>query len=165
MKKIIRLMILTVSFISNSCQLPPSPNEPFYCKINGKIFRPEKDNSPFGGIGVSPLRINWEKGEGWFYLDAKNGNNYVSFSIKLPASEEMKEMEFNLTPTDTKINAVYSNNIRQSNSTYLKSISGNFKITKASTNKISGTFEFKTIDKSNKEYIISNGQFNSLSYH
>jgi hypothetical protein len=164
MKKIIGLMILSVSFIITSCQLPPSPNEPFYCKINGKIFRPEKDSSPFGGVGVSPLKIELDKKYNWIYISATRNQDYVSLKIKLDANNSIEKGEYILKEDLTDTHITYSTNIKQSNSDYLQSNSGKLIITQVKNSQIWGTFEFKTKNKAGTEFLITNGQFNALRY-
>ncbi|WP_165372104.1 hypothetical protein, partial [Emticicia agri] len=52
------------------------PKEEFFCRVNGEKFRPEKDDSPVGGIGSDPLKVSWNR-------QSKNLSIYVRGKGKL----------------------------------------------------------------------------------
>ena len=79
-----KYLILLLPFIFFACKKTINPKkEAFYCKINGKEFIPEIDKSPIGGVGSNPLKISWDKINGWFYINALNRPNFVGIIIKL----------------------------------------------------------------------------------
>jgi hypothetical protein len=158
MKRITAFFLFGVLIISNSCQLPPSPNEPFYCKINGKAFRPGKDTSPFGGIGVSPLRYSKEFDLGWYYIIASNSPREVSLSIKLNPNEVIHEGEYILGNDLKQSTGNFYENANQSNAIRLVSSTGKLTITRLKNSRLSGAFEFKTKNKAGTEFLITNGQ-------
>ena len=165
MKKL--FLVLAINYLALSCDRINPKTEPFYCKINGKKFIPETDNSPFGGIGSSPLKISRDLQYGWLYIEALNRPQSVSISIKLDANEVISVKEY-----------ILSNDIKTSTGSYyydilasskdrerLLSSTGKINITKIEGKKIWGTFEFKTKStKINQEFDITDGRINGISY-
>lgn len=163
MKTLFFSIILWVFCIS--CDRINPKNEPFYCKINGKQFIPETDNSPIGGVGSTPLKVEWDKVNSWFYITALNTPNYVALIIKLPQNETIKVGEYLLGNDLKGTKASYSYNSSSPISEYVVSYSGKIIVTKVEGTLISGTFDFKTKSvKTNTEFDITEGQFNNLRY-
>jgi Family of unknown function (DUF6252) len=164
MKRITAFFLFVVLIISNSCQLFVSPSEPFYCKINGKAFRPGKDTSPIGGVGSSPLRVEMDSQNHWFYISTRNSPEYLSIVIKLNNDNIIEVGEYKLDKGSSVVRATYTYDYT-SDAEFLDSESGKLILTKVSNNSVWGTFEFKTkSDKLKKDFIITKGQFNALRY-
>ncbi len=155
-------LIFILPFILFACKKNINPSkQAFYCKINGKEFIPEKDNSPIGGVGSSPLKISWDKQNGWFSIYAVNTPEFVGLTIKLLPNEPIIMTEY-LLSNDLKGSKGYYS---YDNTEDIISSSGKIIITKIESTKFWGTFEFKTKSlKTNQEYTISEGQFNNLSF-
>ena len=142
------------------------PKETFYCKVNGEKFRPDKDNSPIGGIGSDPLRVQFDKENGWLSILVRKLPNSMTLIIKVAPNETLKLDDFLFT-NDVKLSKAYYNlNYAEQNAVALISQSGTFKITKIDGYNLSGTFEFTCKSaKTGKEYKITDGQFNDISYY
>jgi Family of unknown function (DUF6252) len=165
MKNILIIIIFSTFFAGCGWFKPATPPKVFYCKINGVEFVPELDNSPIGGVGSSPLKVNRDLVNGWFYIQAVNRPNYVSLRIKLPPNTDLTTGEYNLKTELNSSSGVYSYNSTSSQSEYLNSTSGKLIITKIEGTTIWGTFEFSTKStKTNTDYIISKGEIIALRY-
>jgi hypothetical protein len=163
-----KYLIFLLPFIFFACKKTINPKkEAFYCKINGKDFIPEVDKSPIGGVGSSPLKISWDRTNGWLYIDALNRPENVSLYLKLNPNEEITVKEYSLENDLKKSTGNYYYNIlaEPQDKERLLSTTGKVIITKIEGTTIWGTFEFKTKStKTNQEYTISEGQFNELRY-
>ena len=162
----IKYLIFSIPFLFFGCKTKINPKkESFYCKINGKEFIPEVDKSPVGGVGSSPLKIEWDKVNNWFYISALNTPNYISIKIKLPSNESISLGEFIIGSSMNSTKATYAFDSSGPVSEYLLSTSGKVIITKIVGTSIWGSFEFKTKNsKTNTEYNITEGQINELRY-
>ena len=164
MKKLVVFLLLT--FCLNACNsLPPSPNEPFFCKINGKNFRPEKDSSPIGGIGSDPLRITYQENDGTLFINARNSPKETTVFIVFP-NKLVKTGKFELKNDINSSKGVLSLQNDDGPVENINASIGSCIITTIENKKITGTFEFtcKSI-KSGKEYKITKGCFNNLEYY
>jgi Family of unknown function (DUF6252) len=160
MKNILTAIILV--FGLSACNWrPPSPNEPFYCKVNGKNFRPEKDTSPIGGIGADPLSVTYNPSTGGLAIYARSESKFVGVRIIFP-DKVVKVGRYNLTLDKTTSVGLFSKNNNDSNPTDLISETGEVNITKLDNKIISGEFNF--VCKNSKEYKITKGCFNKLTY-
>jgi hypothetical protein len=163
-----KYLIFLLPFIFFACKKTINPKkEAFYCKINGKDFIPEVDKSPIGGVGSSPLEVEWDRQNGWFYISALNRPQYISIKIKLPPNISISTGEyiFSDIPNITKATYSYNSTAELKDKEFLNSSSGKVIITKIVGGTIWGTFEFKTKSiKTNQEYTITEGQFNELRY-
>ena len=164
----IKHLIFAIPFLFFGCKTKIDPKkEAFYCKINGKEFIPEVDKSPIGGIGASPLKISWDRTNGWLYINALNRPQWVGISIKLLPNVEISEGEYTLASNiKTSTGDYYYNTLAEPQDIErLLSTSGKVIITKIVGTTIWGTFEFKTKSiKTNQEYSITEGQFNESRY-
>ena len=164
----IKYLIFAIPFLFFGCKTKIEPKkEAFYCKINGKEFIPEVDKSPIGGIGASPLEVEWDRQNGWFYISALNRPQYVSIKIKLPPNISISTGEYIFSDITNVTKATYSYNstAELKDKEFLNSTSGKIIITKIVGTTIWGTFEFKTKSiKTNQEYSITEGQFNESRY-
>jgi Family of unknown function (DUF6252) len=157
---------LFITLCLTACNwLPPSPNEPFYCKVNGKNFRPEKDTSPVGGIGSDPLRISWDKITGRLFITSRNSPEEISLVIVFP-NKDIVIGEFKLENQKGFSSGVIIPDNDKIPNEQIVSSSGKVIISKIKGYEISGTFEFtcKSLN-SGKEYKITKGCFNKLTYY
>lgn len=161
MKNIIAVLFLT--YCLSSCNwIPPGPNAPFFCKINGKNFRPEKDTSPIGGIGSDPLNVTVDEKDGGITIYVRNDPNFIGITL-IP---ENKILEKGIFKVNNKHIGIFSPDRTANNVDYIVAQNGNFEITKLGDKKISGTFEFTCKStKTSKEYKITKGCFNNLTYY
>jgi hypothetical protein len=144
------------------------PKEDFYCRVNGDKFRPDEDNSPIGGIGTSPLRVSLDRNYNWLYIEARKSPQSVTILIKLNQDNLIKENEYSLENNTTKTFATYYTDYTALPSVRERLIStkGILRITKVDGYNLSGTFEFTCKSaKTGKEYKITKGEFNNLSYY
>lgn len=159
MKKItFALLILTIS----SCSIfePKPESEKFYCKINGKAWRPEKATF----TSRPPITAEWFK-NGNFGISAYNVNQNITIGIKLGMNIPLEIKTYELQNQASGNNGYYYYDTSTLPREQLTSKSGNIKITKIDANSISGTFEFKTYsDIKKKECNITKGQFNNLLF-
>ncbi|MFT4805633.1 MAG: hypothetical protein ACI9YE_002855 [Psychroserpens sp.] len=164
MKALILSLILSLSL--SSCEWIKSlgPEEPFFCKINGEKFRPQKDDSPIGGWGSKPLNVEWKKEDSLLAIGVRNNPYFVGFNIKF-SSKVIEKGDYQLTSNLTKSIGFFTPDRNSGNVKYNVSSTGVFRITKVENLKIWGTFEFVCQDSiSKKEYKITEGEFNNLSY-
>ena len=142
------------------------PKETFYCKVNGEKFRPEKDNSPIGGIGSDPLRVQFNKDTGVLFISVRDSPREISFII-LTGQTTLKPSEHILTNEIPKTKAYFTpDNSADKVPEDIISNSGKFIINKIDGYNISGTFEFTCKSaKTGKEYKITEGEFNDISYY
>jgi len=163
MKNLIK--IIYAILLLSSCQLfsPRPETEAFYCKINGKGWRPEKKTLPT--VSANPLSAEWNKKANGFNILASNGKEYIWLLLKVE-SQGIELKEYTLFPELGKsVGYFNSNNQSQFILENIISKSGKVVITKISNNEISGTFEFNTYDNIKKKtYKITKGQFNDLIY-
>ena len=162
----IKYLIFAIPFLFFGCKTKIDPKkEAFYCKINGKEFIPEVDKSPIGGVGSSPLKISWDRTNGWFYINALNRPNFIGVIIKLSPNQDIVEGEYLLSNDLKGSKGYYSPDSSAPSPEDLISASGKVIITKIVGTTIWGTFEFKTKSiKISQEYSITEGQFNELRY-
>lgn len=168
MKNIISTLLLAILLSSCSWFGSLKPKETFYCKINGIAFRPEKDNSPIGGIGTDPLKVTWDKTYNWLYIQARETPQLLSISIKLSPNEFVSEKEYLFENDLKKTSANYylDYTLDPTKRELLISNSGKIIITKIDGYNLSGTFEFTCKSaKTGIEYKITNGEFNNISYY
>lgn len=142
------------------------PKETFYCKVNGEKFRPERDTSPVGGIGSDPLRVQFDKDTGVLFISVRNSPKEISF-IVLTNQTTLKVSEYALTNDISKSKAYFTpDNSSDKIPEDIISSEGKFSITKIDGYNLSGTFNFscKSV-KTGKEYKITEGEFNDISYY
>lgn len=157
-----QILFLTLIFSLISCKMfnPKPESEDFFCRINGKAFRPEPKSYSLPPQLTSEL----SKNDGRFIIRAINGAK----SIKL-----FLQLEPNTFPNVGSYS--FSNDTKNNHSIYYyeysdltkKAISknGTLEITKIEGNTISGTFVFEAYSEQNKKtYNIKYGQFNDLDF-
>ncbi|UBM58097.1 hypothetical protein LAG90_14925 [Marinilongibacter aquaticus] len=165
MKKILFTLILSLALQSCDWIKSLGPEETFFCKINGQKFRPDKDNSPIGGWGSKPLEAKWIMDDSLLTIGVRNNPLFIGFNIKLN-SKTLKEGEFILSNELKHSIGFLTTNRNASNVIYYVSTSGKFVLSEIDGYNISGTFEFVCKDSTNnKEYRITEGEFNKLSYY
>lgn len=159
-------LLFVLPFLLFACKTSINPkNQSFYCKINGQEFIPEKDNSPIGGVGSSPLKISRDTQNGWFSIYSWNTPIFIGLTLKVPTNATLEIKDYILGSDLKESKAYFTNNSTLPVSDYLISSSGKITITKIEGTKFWGTFEFKTKDtKTNQEYVVSEGQLNNLSF-
>jgi len=158
MKKLTFALIIC---LFSSCQLfePKPESEKFYCKHNGKAWRPEKNSTSLG----TNLKAEWNK-KGKFNILAYQYPEYVWMLLKVD-SGGIKIGKYDLSNDITNSVGNYSYDYRVSNNEVTISKSGFVNITKVENKQVSGTFEFTTHSNiQNKDYKITKGQFNNLYY-
>ncbi|UBM58100.1 hypothetical protein LAG90_14940 [Marinilongibacter aquaticus] len=166
MKKVLFTLIFSLALQSCDWIKSLGPEETFFCKINGQKFRPDKDNSPIGGWGSKPLSAVWNTDSGRLFIYARNSPKVITLTLifdnpilhvrnfELGLDTGISRGQF--TPENQYDKPVRSN----------ISLSGKASIKKMENYKISGTFEFVCKDSTNnKEYCITEGEFNKLSYY
>jgi hypothetical protein len=142
----------------------PKRNETFYCKLNGEAFRPDKDNSPIGGIGSSPLRVQFNKDNGTLFISVRNSPREISLLL-LNTGRALKTGSFELLNDSLSSKGSFTPSNNTSPVEDILSNSGQLNISKIDGFNISGTFEFTCkSNKTGKEYRVTEGQFNSISY-
>jgi hypothetical protein len=160
MKRITIFSFLLIFLITNSCTIfePKPESEKFYCKINGRNWRPEKQTTTMG----TNLSAEWDK-SGIFRILSYNNPEFVWIRVKVD-EKGIKVGKYDLK--DDSLNyGLYSPNYTLKDFEKLKSSQGSVTITKVENNYISGIFEFTTIlDKNKRDYKIIKGQFNNLIY-
>jgi hypothetical protein len=154
--------------ISSCGEPPPKPNEPFYCKIDGKRFRPDNGGDAF----FEALLAQRDEKYKLFYITAyaQGGetvgiatkfNDLKDFQVKTYSMNE--EFKGNYTSKSENINGI---GIQTDYETFSKS--GFVTFTKIDTLKqiVSGVFEFKAKDKKSEKIIsITKGQFNDVFFY
>jgi hypothetical protein len=158
MKKLTFALIIC---LFSSCQLfePKPESEKFYCKVNGKTWRPEKSSYSLS----SPISAEWDR-KGKFKILAYNYPQYVWLTLKVDSNGPQVN-EYKLSKDITLSTGYHSYDYSVKNSEVLLSKDGYVRITKVENNKISGTFEFTSYsDIKKKDYKITKGQFNDLIY-
>lgn len=162
------LLTLLLTTILSSCSWFSSlkPKETFYCKVNGKAFRPSKDNSPIGGIGSDPLKVTFDKDKGTFSIIVRDSPDLMAFFLTLSPNESLKVQEINLTSNVNASKSYYTLDYAEANKEQMISQNGKFSFTKIDGYNLSGTFEFTCKSaKTGIEYKITDGQFNDISYY
>jgi len=159
-----KLTFALIVFSLSSCQLfePKPESEKFYCKINGKAWRPEKASYSLG----PPLSGEWNKKNGRFVISAYNGVESIFIGIKLNINEPLgiREYELQNNPANGSAATYYYDYTSQTPEKLL-SKSGKVVITKNDNRLVSGTFEFTSYsDVKKKDCKITKGQFNDLIY-
>ena len=144
--------------------IPPGPNDPFCCKINGKKYSPESSSS-IATVGSDGLQVTWEEKDGILLIRTRNKAKsmllYLVFEDKI-----IKEGRIQLSNDLKKSRIYYTDNNKNSISSYLISKTGFIDITKKDGYLLTGTFEFDTYDPIlKKEIKITKGIFNELSYY
>jgi hypothetical protein len=160
-----KLTFALIIFSFSSCQLfePKPESEKFYCKLNGKAWRPEKGSYSLG----TPLKAEWNK-KGRFTIYAYDTKELINFSL-IVDSKGIQVKEYKLSSIKGKGESVgfyyYDYTISSQNRDELTSNDGFVNITKVENKQVSGTFEFTTHSNiQNKDYKITKGQFNNLYY-
>ena len=159
MKNSILLYFVVISFGFSSCNwLPPSPNEPFYCKVNGKKYRPQKTD-------FVSLKATWNSKDGSLYISTRNSPQEIGLFIFMK-NKELSISDYTLSNDKLATKGLYTPNNGEIPSQNLISTSGNVSITKVEGYNIWGTFEFTCKStKTGTEYNITKGEFNNLSYY
>ncbi|UBM58101.1 hypothetical protein LAG90_14945 [Marinilongibacter aquaticus] len=166
MKKVLFTLILSLALQSCDWIKSLGPEEPFFCKINGQKFRPDKDTRSFGWGGGAPINISWNKDTGYLFISVTNSPRVVSLILSLDTKiVEKMDLTFNGNTNSSK--GIFTPEKIYSKPTIdLISTSGKASITKVDGYHIWGTFEFTCKDSTNnKEYRITEGEFNKLSYY
>ena len=159
MKNLFLFLALATFLVSCSIFSPKPESEPFYCKVNGKAWRPAK-REPLSFI--YNLKGDWYKKNGRFNILAVHYPALVGFSIKI---SEIKIGQYQLENDILKSRGFYSPS-SEPNRVTLNSTKGILTITKCDETKVSGTFEFNVYDDlTKKEIKITKGQFNDLEYN
>ena len=160
-----KLLFALIFCSLSSCQLfePKPESEKFYCKLNGKAWRPEKNGTSLG----TNLKAEWNK-KGLFNIYAYGAKELINFSVVVD-SKGIQVKEYKLSSIKGKGESVgfyyYDYTISSQNRDELTSNDGFVNITKIGNNQVSGTFEFTTRSSiQNKNYKITRGQFNNLTY-
>jgi hypothetical protein len=167
--------IISISTILYACQLfvPKPESEKFYCKIDGKAYRPTRK----GSYSLSYLEITsgLNTKNNFFYISTarttRNENSeWVSMSLKF---ENLNDFKLKKYLMNNEFKGQFTGRLNkfdvkkiEEKFTSLNS-SGFIEFTKIDTvgKKISGVFEFKAKSTySDKVIKITNGQFNDLSY-
>ena len=146
----------------SSCQLfePKPESEKFYCKLNGKAWRPEKGSYSLG----TPLKGEWNR-KGRFTIYAFSGKELITLSVKLNLNEPLMINKYTLSSIISETTGNYYYDQTVSSAERLTSKNGVLNVTKIGSNQVSGTFEFTTRSNiQNKDYKITKGQFNNLTY-
>ncbi|RYU93218.1 DUF6252 family protein [Emticicia agri] len=162
------ILIGFLAFTLTGCSFIKSlkPKETFFCKVNGEKFKPDKDTSPVGSIGSDPLSVQFDRTNGWFSIVVRKVPNAISLIIKVIPNEPLELKEYKLSDNTQQSKAYYNLNYAEQYSEALISNSGIFRITKIDGYNLSGTFEFICKSaKTGKEYKITNGEFNDISYY
>ncbi|UBM58099.1 hypothetical protein LAG90_14935 [Marinilongibacter aquaticus] len=168
MKKVLFTLILSLALQSCDWIKSLGPEEPFFCKINGQKFRPEKDTRSFGWGGVGPLNVTVDKEFNWLYIDATNTPQLIYISVKLDANNKIELGQHIMYNDIGKTSGSYFVDFTQEAGKRNRMLSktGIVTISKVDGYKICGTFEFTCKDSTNnKEYRITEGEFNKLSYY
>lgn len=165
MKQLIALILIILNF---SCDKAPKPNEPFYCKVDGTVFRPDNGGDTFFEALLAQRDEKnklfsmtvYSASKGWIVISAKF-NDIKDFKEKnYIINEEFKGSYSTIYKT---VNGVGSQTVYE---TY--SNSGFVNFTKVDTLKqqVSGVFEFKAKDKKTEKIIsITKGQFNDVFFY
>ena len=167
MKALILSLILSLGLSSCEWIKNLGPEEPFFCKINGEKFRPEKDDRPIGGGGRPPLYSTIDKDSHWLYIQARNAEKLITISIKLNSNNEVMEGDYTLTSSNLESNASYYVDYTAAPPIFeeLKSQGGKLVIEKIEGFNLFGHFQFNCKSSiTGKTYTISEGEFNNLSY-
>jgi hypothetical protein len=157
-----KLTFALIVFFLSSCQLfePKPESEKFYCKVNGKAWRPEKASYSLR----TPLTAEWFK-NGNFGIAARNENETIVIGIKLGINNPLEIKQYELQSQTSGSTGDYYYDTSNPPREKLTSKSGSVWITKFDNSSVSGTFEFTThSDIKNKDYKITKGQFNNLLY-
>jgi hypothetical protein len=141
----------------------PGKNETFFCQINGKAFRPDKDTHPIGGIGTNPINVYWYPDKKSFGVLAVNLPISVGFNIHYSGSNPTKG-EYILSKDFAENVGLFTPNNDDINPEDLNSISGKLIVSEFGNNRISGTFEFTCKSKDGTLYKITKGQFNNVEF-
>ncbi|UBM58102.1 hypothetical protein LAG90_14950 [Marinilongibacter aquaticus] len=164
MKKVLFTLILSLALQSCDWIKSLGPEETFFCKINGQKFRPEKD---VGWGGSGSLEASWNKDDETLFIYSRNSPQVITLILFFDSKKPSKK-EFNLFPDSLSSKGYYLHDGRYSIPfpENMISQSGKAAITKVDGYYISGTFEFVCKDSTNnKEYRITEGEFNKLSYY
>ncbi|RYU96564.1 hypothetical protein [Emticicia agri] len=142
------------------------PKEEFFCRVNGEKFRPEKDDSPVGGIGSTPLRVEWYKDKKTLFISVRDSPREIGFIILFP-NEQIEVQSFLLKPDINASKAYFTpSNSHSAPVENIISQEGTFTVSKIDGYNLSGTFEFTCKSaKNGKEYTITKGEFNDISYY
>jgi hypothetical protein len=160
MKNLVIILIAVLSL--SGCDRVNPKNYPFYCKIDGKKFVPEKDTRPIGSGGAAPYRYEYpreDKKSMSFFV--KNGSKDIALLIKLP-SGKLEVGEYALTDDVPNTSyAMYIPNNNDNPKPRLYSQSGWIRITRADENgHFNGEFEFTTYNEHlGRTVKITDGKF------
>ena len=147
MKKLTSILI--IFFISSCSIFEPKPeSEKFYCKIDGKAWRPEKASYSLS----PPLSAELDKKNERFKVLAYDYPQYVWLSLKV-SSSGLEIGKYDLSKDANLSIGYYSYDYSIKNNEVLISKDGNVKITKIENNKVSGTFEFTVYSNVKKKNV------------
>jgi hypothetical protein len=163
--------ILIIFFIASlfgfSCRKNnPGPNESFYCKIDGKAFRPDND----GDIFFEPLLAQWDlKNKMFYFIVYGNDSHSISISSKFQKNEDFGLKKYNVNREfianyNGDLILINGSNVHEKFQSFEDS--GFIEFSKIDTTKrrVSGTFEFK-LKNERKTVSITKGQFNDVFYY
>lgn len=162
---------LSLFFLFSSCEIftPKPESESFYCKIDGKAFRPDNGGDIFFEALLAKRSVEnnlfyfivYSEPKGWIGISAKFENIKSDFSEKTYVMNEEFRGHYS-TPEKT----VNGNSYSETYESY--PTSGYITFTKIDTLKreVSGTFEFKAKDKKTDKIIsVTKGQFNDVYFY
>ncbi|UBM58096.1 hypothetical protein LAG90_14920 [Marinilongibacter aquaticus] len=164
MKKVLFTLILSLALQSCDWIKSLGPEETFFCKINGQKFRPDKDDRSFGSGGSGPLSVSYDVKRKLLTIYCSNNPQFVGLAVyfKNTISKGTYVLDSN-TETDL---GIYSPKWNITNADFTYSESGVVVIDDVNDYHISGTFEFNTKSlQTGKEYRVTEGEFNKLSYY
>lgn len=166
MKQLILFFFIPLFIGLISCDKnEPKKNETFYCKVNGEAFRPRKDNSPIGGIGSNPVRVTYSKNDSTLTILVDGETEFIGLRLKLN-SKLIEKGNYNLGIDNLLSRGTYSPNRKDTQIDYLYSNSGIISLNTIDNFNLKGTFEFTCkSNKTGKEYKVTEGQFNNISYY
>jgi hypothetical protein len=162
--------ILIIFFIASlfgfSCRKNnPGPNESFYCKIDGKAFRPDND----GDIFFEPLLVQWAKPLKQFYFTVQGSRYSLDIYTVFENNENFIEKSYSI---NEEFSAQLVGDLINSNGIQKREVfksfpnSGRIIFTKIDSlsHRVSGTFEFE-VKNERKTISITKGQFNDVFYY
>jgi hypothetical protein len=159
MKKL-SFVLLFLSLSSCSLFEPKPESEKFYCKLNEKAWRPEKNSTSLG----TNLKAEWNK-KGLFNIYAYNIPEVIIFSLKVDNTGLQVKNYTLFSQKGNSIGIFTYNDNSPNDREELLSQQGFVNITKVENKQVSGTFEFTTHSNlQNKNYKITKGQFNNLYF-
>jgi hypothetical protein len=166
MKQIAYFLLAALLF--TACEPGPKPNEPFYCKIDGKKFRPDNGGDTF----LEPLLAERDGENNNFYIIVigKNGRG-LSFGRKFPSLKEFTPKRYDVNDefrANHSGDYVITNGRNNREEFEAFENSGYIEFTKVDTvsQRVSGTFEFKVKSKLTGKVIdVKDGCFNDVFFY